>query len=78
MLDMPLHPFVCFLHPSPAEFQLCSAAIPSCALCISRMQVVLLVLAPASVSSLYTSLWRTGITAPASLGVECQRAQSIS
>lgn len=35
MLNMPLHPFVCSLHPSPAENQLCSAAIPSCALCTS-------------------------------------------
>ena len=35
MLSMPLHPFVCSLHPSPDEIQLCSAAIPSCTACTS-------------------------------------------
>ena len=35
VLNMPLHPFVCSLHPSPAEIELCLAAVPSCAVCTS-------------------------------------------
>jgi len=35
MLNILLHPFVCSLRPSPDEIQLCSAVLPSRAMCTS-------------------------------------------
>lgn len=93
MLNVPLHPFVCWLHPSLAEIRLCSAAIPSCAVgsstCPSLEQdspghtrkvsrLVLLALSPASVSSpLYALVRSTGITLPASLEMWSGRELSL-